>query len=977
MKQKSDVLQGTLGLMVLKTLDVLGTLHGYGIARRIEQISGDLLAVNQGTLYPVLLKLEQEGAIASEWGASESGGPLMNSLKRFFTRLRNFLTGRRNGERLREEMEEHIALQTAENQRAGMSPAEARRQAVLKFGAVPAIREQYQSEVSLPFLDTLSRDLRYAVRQLAAAPGFATIAILTIALGIGATTAIYSVVDATLLHPLPYPRADQLVRIEVDFPGIGVHDLRISVPEWKDLQHSGIFRYVSPERSGSVNLTGSAEPARIQFKSVAPNYFALLDVKPELGRVFHTDDPTPGFNLEVVISDGLWKRDFGSDPHILGKTLRLDNDAYFVVGVMPPDFHDQGRTTDIRNTEIWAATGFSALPAPPPARNTRTLKTAIARLQDGETLAEARSRLDALCASLRKQFPADYPPESAWTIQLIPLGESVVGTSRQPLLLMMGAVALVLLIGCVNVANLLLARATARGREMAIRQALGAARMQLIRQLLTESLLLSLLGGIAGLSILFFLRKLLLQIIPPSLPRLNAIAIHWTVLLFALGVTLFAGVLFGLAPALHAARLNPIQVLRQEGRGSKGSRGQTFTLGALVVTEFALSLVLLIAAGLLLRSFYDLYQARLGFDPENVMAVSLWLPVPNDPATDVYGSADQESRLIRELLRRGASLPGVKEIAIGSQEAIPLNHEKSSVPLALEGAEMRSDLPHRVQEASVTPEYFHVLGIPLIRGRLFTDQDIDSAPKVALVNEAFAHTWWPNQDPLGKRIKLGEATTFSTGSSWNTVIGIVPDARTESLEDAAVPKVYVSSWQTTEKDLAIFLRGSLDPASIPGQTRDMVRSVDQELPVFDATRLPDVVSGSLAQRRFSMEMILLFAFTALLLAGIGVYGTISYIVSERTRDIGIRIALGAQRKTILRMVLTQGLALALTGAAVGLIGAFVVSQLMSGLLYGVSPRDPVTFIGLTAVLVLVALAACYIPARRAMRVDPIVALREA
>jgi predicted permease len=896
----------------------------------------------------------------------------MISLQRFFARLANLAAGRRADQRLREEMEEHLAQQTADNLRAGMSTAEARRQAVLKFGAIQAIREEYHTELSLPSIESLLRDLRYALRQLAASPGFASIAILTIALGIGATTAIYSVVDATLLHPLPYPEPEQLVRIQEDFLGVGAHDVRLSVPEWKDFQSSGIFQYVAPERSGSVNLTGTSQPARIQFKSVAPNYFTLLDVKPELGRVFHPDDPTSGFNLEVVISNGLWKRDFGADPHILGRTLRLDNDVYFVVGVMPPDFHDQGRTTEIRNTEIWAACGFSSLPSPPPLRSSRTLKTAIARLKPGLTLEAAQSRLDALVIALQRQFPADYPRESAWTVHLVPLGETVVGNVRQPLLLMLGAVGLVLLIGCVNVANLLLARATARGREMAVRQALGAPRMQLIRQLLTESLLLSMLGGIAGLAILFFTRKLLLEIIPATLPRLNEISISWTVLLFALGVSVLAGAFFGLAPAFEAARVDPIHVLRQEGRGSKGSRGQTLTLSALVVTEFALSLVLLIAAGLLLRSFWDLYNVRLGFDPENVMAVSLWLPAPNDPATDIYGTPDQEARLIRETLRRGRSLPGVNEIAAGSPGSIPLNHDKNLFALVLEERSTRSNLPHQVQGSSVTPEYFHLLGIPLRRGRLFTDFDIESAPRVALVNEAFARTWWPNEDPLGKRIKLGPNATV-----WTIVVGVVTDARTESLEAANIPQIYLSSWQSADKELAIFLRGRLDPATLPEQARVMVQSLDPELPVFGAKRLPDVVSGSLAQRRFSMEIVLLFALTALLLAGIGVYGTISYIVNGRTRDIGIRIALGAQRKTILHMVLSQGLALALTGAAVGLAGALIVSHLMAGLLYGVSPSDPLTFISLTVVLVIVALAACYIPARRAMRVDPIVALREA
>jgi predicted permease len=551
----------------------------------------------------------------------------------------------------------------------------------------------------------------------------------------------------------------------------------------------------------------------------------------------------------------------------------------------------------------------------------------------------------------------------------------VVGNVRQPLLLMMGAVGLVLLIGCVNVANLLLARATARGREMAIRQALGVARMRLIRQLLTDSLLLSLLGGIAGLAILFFTRKLLLQMIPATLPRLNEISINWTVLLFALGVSVLAGAFFGLAPALQAARVDPSHVLRHEGRGSKGSRNQTRTLGALVVTEFALSLVLLIAAGLLLRSFWGLFNVRLGFDPENVMAVSLWLPVPNDPTTDIYGTPAQEAKFIREMLRRGRSLPGVKEIAVGSLGSIPLNHDKNLFTLVLEGSSTRSNLPHQVQGSSVTPEYFQLLGIPLLRGRLFTEFDVEKAPRVALVNEAFARTWWPDEDPLGKRIQVGQLGRSAT--SWTTVVGVVTDARTESLEDANIPQIYLSSWQRTDKSLAIFLRGRLDPAKLPEQARNMIQSLDHELPVFGAKRLPDVVSGSLAQRRFSMEMVLLFALTALLLAGIGVYGTISYIVSGRTRDIGIRIALGAQRKTILHMVLSQGLALAVAGAGVGLVGALIVSHLMAGLLYGVSPSDPLTFISLTGVLVIVALAACYVPARRAMRVDPIVALREA
>lgn len=914
----------------------------------------------------------------------------MKSLRRFFARLFNFVSGNRTEQRLREEMEDHLAQQTEDNLRAGMPAAEARRQALLKFGAVGAVREQYHAEVSLPFIETLLRDLRYAVRQLVGSPGFASISILTIALGIGATTAIYSVIDAVLLHPLPYPESDQLVRIEDDLPGLGVQNVGMSFPEWRDLESSGIFQSVAIAGTGaSVNLTGNALPLRLNFKQVMPNYFTLLGVDAQLGRTFDPHDTTPGYNLEVVISDGLWRREFGADPHIIGQTLRLDDDVYHVVGVLPRGFHDQGASNQERNVELWLGAGFSGLPFQPPQRGLRLHRIVVARLKPGLSIAAAQRHIDALIASLQKQYPADYPPESAWRVRLVPLVETVVGNVRQPLLLMMGAVGLVLLIGCVNVANLLLARATARGREMAVRQAMGAARMQLVRQLLTESLLLSLLGGAAGMAILFLTRKLLLEMIPMSLPRLNGIAINWTVLLFALGVSILAGASFGLAPALQAAGLDPIHVLRQEGRGSKGSRSQSWTLSALVVTEFALSLVLLIAAGLLLRSFWDLFNVQPGFNPDRVMAIQTWLPGPNDPAADHYGSAAQESILLREILRRSRTLPGVEDVAVGDLSALPLGHnhiDLDTLLLIREGFETKASLAPVVAGSVVSPEYFHLLGMPLLRGRLFTDQDLVDTPQVAVINQAAARTYWPGQDPVGKHFRLGLSAgrvaanlsaELSANAAWTTIVGVIADARTESLANAVAPEIYRSVYQRPFKDVTIFLRGQLDPATLPDQTRAMVQSIDAELPVFGAQRLPDVVSGSLAQRRFSMEMVLLFALTALLLAGIGVYGTISYIVSERTRDIGIRIALGAQRKTILHMVLSQGLTLALIGAAMGLAGALIVSHLMAGLLYGVSASDPLTFISLTAVLVLVALAACYIPARRAMRVDPIVALREA
>jgi predicted permease len=895
----------------------------------------------------------------------------MRTLRRFFKRLTSWARTKRDEERLQEEIAEHLALATEENLCARMSPIEARRQAMLKFGGVEAMKEEYRDQKGLPFLETLAQDLRYAVRMLLRSPGFALIAIATMALGVGATTAIYSVIDATLLHPLPYPHPSELVRIEDDLPGVGAQDVSVSVPEWKDLENSGIFQYVALDYFNSANLTGSAQPTRVAMKGVTPNYFAMLGVGAQLGRTFDPGDNTPGFNLEVVISDGLWKRAFGADPRILGKTLRLDNDVYHVVGVMPPGFRDQGKTTEERNTELWAAGGFAAVPFPPALRNSR-FGTAFARLKPGLPGASAQAHIDALVASLKKQYPADYPAQAAWTVRLIPLSETMVGNVRQSLILLFGAVGLVLLISCVNVANLLLARASARGREMAVRQALGAARTRLIRQLFTESLLLFVLGGITGFAVLFCARKFLLQFVPESLPHLNEISISWSVLAFAIVVSVAAGIIFGLAPAWLTSRLDLNTTLRQEGRGSNGSRQRSRLGHALVIGELALSLVLMVAAGLLLRSFWDLFKVQLGFNPSRVMAIETWLPVPNDPKTDIYSTATQESVLLREILRRNRTLPGVEETAVGDRAALPLGHGKDDLntfPLIREGQDEQSSQPPLIDTSIVSPEYFHLLGMTLLRGRLFVDQDLEATPSVAVINEAAARTYWPNQDPVGKRARLNRDKPV-----WTTIVGVIADAHTESLADAGTPQVYLDIYQRHAKDLAFLLRGQIDPHAISAQVRTQIQAVDPELPVFRAETLDDVLSSSLSVRRFSMEMVAFFAATALLLAGLGIYGTISYVVNEQRREIAIRLALGAQGSDILKMVLRQGLTLAAAGTGVGLVGAFIVSHLMAGLLYGVSPYDLSTFAGVTAVLTAVAIAASYIPALRAMRLDPITML---
>ncbi len=894
------------------------------------------------------------------------------------SRLKGLFQIHRLDRELDEELRSHIEMRTTDNIAAGMSANEARYDAQRRFGNSTLMKEDTRSMDIVGWLETTAEDLRYGLRTLRKSPGFTAVAVLTIALGIGATTAIFSVVDATLLHPLPYPQPEQLVSIEDDLPGMGAHDAGMSEPEWQDLQRSGIFENVSPTWFDENNLTGSSQPARVRILIVAPNYFALLGVKPQFGRTFDVDDHSPGLIPEVLISGGLWRRAFGRDPHILDKSVRLDTDLYRVVGVMPAGFDAPGRTTEERNIEVWAATSFYGAPMPDhPPRNRRNLPTAIARLKPGLTITAAQSRLGALVGGLQKEFPEDYPQQSAWTVRLVPLQDKIVGNIRQSLFLLFGAVGLVLLIGCVNVANLLLARAGARGREMAVRQALGAGRKRLMRQLLTESLLLSLLGGTVGFAILFFSKGFLLRLVPHSLPRLNDISISWGVLLFALGASLLAGAIFGVAPALHAGRCDLTQALKEAARGSTSSGVQARTRRLLVITEFALSLVLMIAATLLLRSFWDLLNVRLGFNPQNVIAVRTRLPEPNDPKADIYGTPDQEAPFLREVLRRSRSLPGVEEVGVGDTASIPLDESQRDLKVISEGqflfsleGDTQNDEPAVAERSSVTLDYFHLLGIPLLRGRLFNDSDNDKAPQVAVINEAFERTYWPNRNPLGKRFKRNRAE-----SPWITVVGVIANARTESLAQAGVPKIYLDLYQTGGKRLAIFLRGQLDTAAIAAGVREQMRSVDPTLPISSAQTLDETVSASLAERRFSMEIVALFALTALVLAALGIYGVISYLVSERTHEIGIRLALGAERRNILRMVLRQGLRLAVAGAAAGLVGALIVSHLMAGLLYGVRPTDPLTFASVALLLVGVALLACYIPARRAIRVDPLVALR--
>ena len=872
------------------------------------------------------------------------------------------------------EIESHLQFEIDRLRLEGLGPDEARAAARRAFGNVAISTERFHETHRWAGWDRLVQDVRYAVRSWRAAPGLTLVAILTTALGIGATTATFSVVDATLLHPLPYPHADRLVSVVDDLPGIASYDVGLSQPEWLDLDRSGIFDHVALAWFDENNLTGASRPAQVRLMSVTPNYFAVLGVAAQLGRTFPAENRSPGYLGEIVISDGLWKGDFGGDPYILDKSIRLDTDLYRIVGVMPPGFHAPGRTVDERNVDVWAATSFYGPPLPyQPLRRVRNVPSAIARLTPDLTLASAQGRINALVGELRRQYPNDYPDRNGWTVRLVPLQDAVVGDVRGSLILMLCAVGLVMLISCVNVANLLLARASTRRREFAVRQAIGAGSGRLMRQVLTESLCLSAVGGVVGIAFLFVAKASLVRLIPAGLPRLNEIALNWSVLLFAALVTLASGIVFGCAPAIAARRPAVLPILHTSSRGASSTRRQARTRSALVVAEFALSIVLMIAAGLLLRSFRDLLNLRLGFDPAHVVTVRTRLPYPNDTSIDKYPTATKEAPFLRELLRRVRTIPGVERAAIGSSSAIPLDHahrDMNVVPLLVEGRGVDPAQAPVVDGSVVTPEYFQLLGMTALRGRLFTEFDNETTPPVAVINEAMARTFWPDADPIGEHVKLSRSAT-----AWTTIVGIIADARTESLADAGVPQVYASVYQKPSKHLAIFLRGSIDASVTAERVREIVQSLDATLPVFGAAPLNSAVSGSLAARRFAMQIVGLFALTALLLAALGIYGVMSYTITARTQEIGIRLALGAPRERMFADILRDGLTLAVIGTVAGVLCAVVVARLMAGVLYGVRPLDPMTFAGVPMVLVIVAALACSIPARRALRIEPFLALR--
>ena len=812
----------------------------------------------------------------------------------------------------------------------------------------------------------IPQDLRLAARSLRRNPGFALVAVVTLALGIGANTAIFGVLNGVLLRPLPYATPDRLVKVWNHWEGSPEGNL--SPPEFFDYRERlGSFSHLGAYTTGPANLTGGDAPERLNAGFLSAGVFPTLGIAPLHGRVFVAEEDVPGVEPPVVLGHGLWVRRFGGDPSIVGRTITLGGNARTVVGVMPPEFRLPEELRGEETTDLFLPLGIDRTTVP--NRGSHFLR-GVARLRPGVSVEQAAAELAAVARQLVAEFPDDYSAEMRFGAGAEPLAEHVLGDVRPLLLILLGAVGLVLLIASVNVASLMLIRADARQREMAVRTALGAGRGRIVRQLLVESGLLAMLGGAGGVLLAVWATEALVRLNPPGLPRPDAIGVDARVLGFALGVSLLTALIFGLVPALHASRAELGSTLRESARTATAGAARQRLRTLLVAGEVALAVVLLVGAGLLVRSFVALRQVDPGFRTEGVLTLRMSLPSSRYPAERV-------PEFYREFLQRVSALPGVT--AAGAVSNLPLASGLGDLNFEIEGRPVGADESSpRADWQTVTPGYFLAMGMQLLRGRGVLPSDDERAPGAVVINESLARQYWADEDPIGKRFELGAGA----GPGWVTIVGVVRDLRHESLTEPPRPEMYIPHAQFRGWDsgapvraMTLAIGNGANPVALAPAIREELRRMDPELPVADVRSMEEVRSESVALPRFVMLLLTLFSAVALVLAAIGVFGMMAYSVAQRTREIGIRIALGASAGEVARMVVRRGMAISLAGVALGLVGAVATSRLLSGMLFGVDATDPATFASIPLLLLATALLASYLPARRATRGDPVEALR--
>jgi putative ABC transport system permease protein len=812
-------------------------------------------------------------------------------------------------------------------------------------------------------MESFLQDVRYAFRTIRRSPGFAIIAVLALALGIGANSAIFSIVNAVVLKPLPYEQPQRLVQVWMRFTGIGIPKDQnwVSAPEFQDLQQNGSLAYIAAIDQNNYNVNINAQPERVLGAAVSVSFFPMLGVQPKLGRAFLPEEGQPGKEHVVLLGDGLWRRRFGADPNVTGRSVAINGQSYQIIGVLPRGFELP------RETELWTPLVFSNRDLSPDSRGNHGLLV-IGRIKSGLNLEQARADMQAVSQRIIEQHK-DYPySQFNFTVLLVPLLEQQVGDIKLALWVVMGMVGLVLLIACSNVANLLLVRASAREREIAVRQALGVRRWRLVRQLLTESAILGLLGGLAGLAVGYVTLPLLIALAGTSFPRVAEAQMDLPVLGFTVLISLATGILFGLAPALHAFRHVTYDALKEGSHGgTAGARSQKLRSG-LVIAEVGLSLMALAGAGLLVRSFLRLQQVDAGFRPEGVLTMSIALPEQK------YARPEQARAFYRELLDRVRAFPGVD--TAGAITGLPLTGIGWSGTATIDTqAVSPRDANPEVDQRPVTPGYFEAMGVQLVRGRYFTDADNETAQPVAIVDETLANRYWPNEDPIGKRIHSGGN---KSRNPWCTIVGVVRHVRYRTLEAPSRSEFYWPYAQTPFPlgSLSLVIHTAREPLSLSVEVQRQVLALDPDQPVYRIRTMHQVLQASVARRRLSMLLLAIFAAMALVLAGVGLYGVMSYSVAQRSHEMGIRMALGAQTINVIRLVLRQGLFLCAMGVMAGFAASLVFARFMASLLYDTQSVDPVTFIAVAALLMMVALLACWVPAYRAARVDPVNVLRQ-